>query len=194
MDRTIKKLEDELEYMKMELNNRPTVKDLHSVSERANILELRLRDKETESKGLATKIKEMSLIDVEVKTPRISVNNTPNPEYTGQLECLSKEQCVKLLASSMEAFKVRDPSALPSAFEKISRVLKALPNLQTFASQVCTEVFGFEDSLLTNRGVKDDRTHKDIIPILRNWKHIIEDCDRLKRFRSQLLNVLDIQS
>lgn len=102
----------------MELNNRPTSKDLHTVSERANILELRLRDKEAEAKGLGSRLREMSLIDIEMKTPRVNVS-APNPEVACQLEGLSKEQCVGLLSAAMESFKVRDPSALPNAFEKI---------------------------------------------------------------------------
>lgn len=166
----IKKQEEEINNLQMELNNRPSSKQIKVQQDRIKELDKNIK-----------KLQENKQANNQIQTNKDQTN-------TDYYNTISKLQ---------EIFKVKSESELLSVASKVNKAIRALPILEGFCNDVCREVFEFEDTEiqlnsgnLCMRVDQPQRSQTEVIPILRKWKEAMIDSEEVMKTQKEVEKIL----
>ena len=184
-------LRERVENLRLELETRPSPKQWADKEKEVREVEEKLHDlvmMRGEAAELEAWRKHMSVSD------RIKIDKRNHELGLWVLDSLPKAVTKEVLQSVCRELDVSDVSEVAPSLQKLKAVVKAVPRMEKFITQVCTYLFERDRSILElqGRGLngKDKPSMEDVLPVLQSWWATIGKIEKLGAFQDKILGEL----
>ncbi|GMH32940.1 hypothetical protein BSKO_00774 [Bryopsis sp. KO-2023] len=202
-ERRLECLTEENSSLLLELEARPTVKDMKSAQRQVELMERRLmKASQSGDAGGAAEAGELGLgigsSGVGLLTTKQRIDRDKDLHRLGLhvVENMPKDVLVYILQDVCVSLDLNDATRLPSSILKLVRVVESLPQLEAFVGKVCEVVFKSGAMFLPQNACASDPC---IIPnVLRGWIDVLakQEASRqaIESIRRELLRRVDGES
>jgi len=184
-------MREEIENLRLEMETRPSPRQWATKQKEMKDIEDKLHDlvmMRGEAAELAAWKKHMSVSD------RIKVDKRNHELGLWVLDSLPKAVTKEVLQSVCRELDVSDVSEVQPNLAKLKAVVKAVPRMERFISQVCSFLFERDRRIreLGGKGFggRDRPTMEDVLPILQNWHGEVQQLEGLAQFQDRILSEL----
>ena len=181
-------LREELENVRLEMDTRPTIKQWKEKQKEVTDLENKMHDfvmKRGETAELEAWKKHMSVTD------KIRVDKKNHELGLWVLDSLPTAVTKEVLQGVCRELDVSDVSDIQPSIGKLKAVVKAVPRMEKFITQICKYLFERDKQIqeLNGRGLggKDRPTMEDVLPVLQSWWLQMQKVDNLAAFQDRVL-------
>jgi hypothetical protein len=184
-------LRESLENLRLEMETRPTPRAWAEKQKELREVEDKLHDltmMRGEAAELAAWRKHMSVTD------RIKVDKRNHELGLWVLDSLPKAVTKEVLQTVCRELDVSDVSEVQPCLAKLKAVVKAVPRMEKFISQVCEYLFERDRKIQElNGGGFNGRARpsmEDVLPVLQRWWSEVQQLDALGSFQDKVLGEL----
>jgi len=181
-------LREEIENLRLELETRPSARQWADKQRELQDAENKLHDlvvMRGEAAELAAWRKHLSTSD------RIKVDKRNHELGLWLLDSLPKAVAKEVLQTVCRELDVSDVSDIQPSLAKLKAVVKAVPRMERFISQVCEYLFERDRRIrdLGGRGLagRDRPTMEDVLPVLQSWWLDLQNNHKLMTFQNKVL-------
>ena len=181
-------LRDELENLRLELEGRPSARQWADKQRELQDAENKLHDlvmMRGEAAELAAWRKHLSTTD------RIKVDKRNHELGLWLLDSLPKAVTKEVLQTVCRELDVSDVSEIQPSIAKLKAVVKAVPRMERFITQVCEYLFERDRHIreLGGRGLagRERPTMEDVMPVLHSWWMDLQANFNLVSFQNRIL-------
>lgn len=182
-------LREEIENFRLELEARPSARQWADKQRELQDAENKLHDMvmmRGEAAELAAWRKHLSTSD------RIKVDRRNHELGLWLLDSLPKAVTKEVLQTVCRELDVSDISEIQPSLAKLKAVVKAVPRMERFISQVCDYLFERDRQIrdLGGRGLsgRDRPTMEDVLPVLQSWWVDLQNNFNLSSFQNKILS------
>jgi hypothetical protein len=181
-------LRERVENLRLELEVRPTPKQWAAKEAEVAEAENKLHDlvmMRGEAAELEAWRKHMSLTD------RIKIDKRNHELGLWAMDSLPKTVTKEVLQAVCRELDVSDVSEVAPGIQKLKAVVKAVPRMERFISQVCAYLFERDPALqaLQGRGLqgRSRPSMEDVLPVLQSWWDSMGKVEKLAAFQDKVL-------
>jgi hypothetical protein len=143
----------------------------HAIDQEASQLRAELRERPT--------VREVKVLQEQVRLLETLVSSGKDQTSTGEVSTISGEQAKKFVLSFAEGLSIKHARDLLPSFDKMQRVVRAVPKLEHFIKRICAEVFPNDPDF----GIAK---MSEVLPSVKRWRSQLEDLASLKAFKAQV--------
>jgi hypothetical protein len=181
-------LHEELENTRLEMDNRPTPKAWSEKQKELREVENKFHDlvmMRGEAAELEAWRKHMSVSD------RIKIDKRNHELGLWVLDSLPKAMTKEILQTVCRELDVSDIGEIAPCLAKLKAVVKAVPRMERFISQICDYLFERDRKIaeLNGRGFagRSRPSMEDVMPVLTRWWSELQQLDALGNFQDKVL-------
>ena len=181
-------LREALENLRLDMESRPTPRAWFEKQRELKEIEDKLHDlvmMRGEAAELAAWKKHMGTAD------RIKVDKRNHELGLWVLDSLPKAVTKEVLQSVCRELDVSDVSEVVPSLQKLKAVVKAVPRMERFISQICTFLFERDRKIVELKGKgmegRERPSMEDVLPVLQNWWSEVQQLEGLAFFQDRVL-------